>query len=43
MFEETEECGVTFDHDLSVLDERDGYTTEVCRRCDAEIITPSDC
>lgn len=30
-------CGESFDHDLRVIDQRDGGTTYECRTCGAEI------
>lgn len=35
--EDEEVCGESYDHDLVLLDERDGYATYECRRCYAEI------
>ena len=31
-------CGETYDHDLRLVDERDGIATYECRRCGAEVI-----
>jgi hypothetical protein len=31
-------CGEGFDHDLSLVDERDGLATLECRTCGAELI-----
>lgn len=33
-----EVCGESYDHDLRVIDERDGTVTYECRNCGAEII-----
>jgi hypothetical protein len=30
-------CGETYDHDLRLVDERDGWCTYECRECGAEI------
>lgn len=35
--EEEEICGVSYDHDLALVDERDGWRSYECRRCGAEI------
>jgi hypothetical protein len=32
-------CGDSYDHDLDLIDERDGYCSYVCRTCGAEILT----
>lgn len=31
-------CGYTYDHDLQLVDDRDGIRVSVCRECGAEII-----
>lgn len=33
------ECGVSYDHDLSLVAEADGYATYECRECGAEVVT----
>ena len=39
----TDVCGESFDHDLALIDERDGYTTYECRTCGTEVFTePED-
>lgn len=35
---EFEGCGWEYDHDLRLIDERDGMATHECRRCGAEIV-----
>ena len=42
MTAEMEFCGVTYDHDLVIVDERDGEVTYECRRCGAEITEQAD-
>jgi predicted RNA-binding Zn-ribbon protein involved in translation (DUF1610 family) len=37
-----EVCGETWDHDLRVIDSRDGSTTYECRECGAEVIEDHD-
>ena len=34
-------CGETFDHNLRVIDERDGWVTYECRTCGAEVVEPN--
>jgi predicted RNA-binding Zn-ribbon protein involved in translation (DUF1610 family) len=31
-------CGETYDHDLRLIDKRDGTATYECRECGAEVI-----
>ncbi len=35
-------CGESYDHDLRLIDERDGWRTSECRECGAEIIEDED-
>jgi hypothetical protein len=35
-------CGESYDHDLRLIDERDGYATYDCRECGAEVLTEPD-
>jgi hypothetical protein len=35
--DDEEICGESYDHDLSLISERDGCRTYECRRCGAEI------
>ncbi len=35
-------CGESYDHDLRLIDERDGYATYECRKCGAEVVTEPD-
>jgi hypothetical protein len=37
-----EVCGESFDHDLRLIDEPDGYATYECRTCGAEVFTEPD-
>ena len=37
-----EVCGESYDHDLRLIDERDGFATYACRECGAEIFTEPD-
>ncbi len=32
-------CGESYDHDLRLIDERDGSATYECRDCGAEVLT----
>jgi hypothetical protein len=38
--DDDEVCGETYDHDLTLIDERDGEATYECRVCGAEIAEP---
>lgn len=31
-------CGESYDHDLRLIDEADGYATWECRECGAEVV-----
>lgn len=35
-------CGESYDHDLSLIDEADGWATYECRKCGAEVVTEPD-
>lgn len=35
-------CGESYDHTLSLIDERDGSRTYECRSCGAEIVEDDD-
>ncbi len=35
-------CGESNDHDVRLIDERDGYATYECRECGAEVVTEPD-
>lgn len=37
MASDEEDCPPYYEHDYRKVDERDGLTTYICRRCDAEI------
>lgn len=37
-----ETCGESYDHDLRLIDEADGYATYECRKCGAEVTTEPD-
>ena len=36
--EEEDVCGETYDHDLRLIEDRDGMRTYECRECGAEIV-----
>lgn len=36
--EEIDECGEVVDHDLRLIDDRDGARSYECKRCGAEIV-----
>jgi hypothetical protein len=36
--DDEEVCGETYDHDLMLVDERDGEATYECRVCGAEVL-----
>lgn len=40
--DDDEVCGETYDHDLTLIDERDGEATYECQVCGAEITGPPD-
>lgn len=35
-------CGYSYDHDLRLIDTRDGISSYECRECGAEIVDPPD-
>lgn len=35
-------CGESYDHDLRLIDGREGYATYECRECGAEVATEPD-
>jgi hypothetical protein len=40
--DDDEICGETYDHDLTLIDERDGEATYECQVCGAEITDTPD-
>lgn len=40
--DDEEVCGETYDHDLMLVDERDGEAAYECRVCGAEVTDESD-
>lgn len=35
-------CGESYDHDLMLIAERDGYASYECRACGAEVVSEPD-